>query len=337
MTASHSKDTVAVALWGAGGHARRTVLPALAGCERTRLVGVTTRDRDAAAEVAAQHGCRIYDSPDAMLADDAIDAVYLATPTGTHDGQGAAILDAGKHLFCEKSLTANPERSIELVELARARGLALCETFMYRHHPQFERVAELVASPDFGGLVSLVSRFGIPHQDRGGFRYSRALGGGALLDVGCYPINLAVTLLGGPLEVIAYRISSADDFEVDIHGHALLSSPTGARAYVEWGYGVAYANELSVWGTGQSLRADRIFSKKPDYAASVIVADQTGTERRESIPPTNSFDRMLCAFADAVRDPGAREREWRHAELQARQLAALLRADPDPSRPASPR
>jgi hypothetical protein len=109
------------------------------------------------------------------------------------------------------------------------------------------------------------------------------------------------------------------------------------RAYVEWGYGVAYANELSVWGTAQSLHADRIFSKKPDQPTTITLADQTGTPRREEIAPASSFDRMLCAFADAVRDPQVRATEWRHAEAQARQMSALLRADPDPSRPASPR
>jgi predicted dehydrogenase len=315
---------VRVAVWGLGGHALRRVLPALTRCRRTTLRGIATRNLAIGRATAEQYGCLAWDSPDAMLSDPDVDAVYVATPTGVHHEHGTRVLEAGKHLFCEKSLTDSLDRSLALLSSARARQLALCEAFMYRHHPQFRRAAEIIAGRDFGPVLSLTSRFGIPHQDRSGFRYSRALGGGALLDLGCYPINLALALLGGPLEVTACSAPrSVESFEVDIDGHAVLTTPSGAQAHLEWGYGRAYRNELFVWGANQSLYADRIFSKPTDFEATLIVSDLHGHSRRESVPAAESFVAMLEAFADATEDAGVRQREWAAAEAQARQLAAI--------------
>jgi len=316
---------VRVALWGLGGHALRKVLPGLVECKQTALHGIATRNVQIGGQTARQYGCIAWDTPDAMLADPEVDAVYVATPTGVHHEQGLRVLDAGKHLWCEKSLTDNLERSLSLLSLARQKDLALCESFMYRHHPQFERVVQLVSSPEFGPIASLTSRFGIPHQDRGGFRYSRELGGGALLDLGCYPINLALHLLGR-LEVATCGVGwqpGAGGPEVDIDGYAVLTSPSGARAHIEWGYGLAYRNEVFVWGANQSLHTDRIFSKPPDFAPAIVIADAHGNSRREAIATAESFVRMFEAFARTVRNTEARRREWASAEAQARQVAAV--------------
>src|SRR5262245_16228645 len=128
-------DRVRVALWGAGKHGRGKLLPALEAAPSIEFVGVATRD---AAET---------------LADPTIDAVLVATPTGLHADHGRAVLEAGKHLWCEKPLNAEG-----LVELGSAADLAVCEAFMYVHHPQFARIAELVET-ELGRVTSLVCRF----------------------------------------------------------------------------------------------------------------------------------------------------------------------------------
>jgi predicted dehydrogenase len=312
---------VGVAVWGLGGHAVHKIVPALVACEATALVGVSSRRAEVAAEVAARVGCRTWSDPEAMLADTEVDVVYIATATGSHAAQAARALARGKHVWCEKSLTDDPARSLALVAQARRQDLALCEAFMFLHHPQFRRVHAL--ADELGGVVSVTSRFGIPHQDRSGFRYARAQGGGALLDVGCYPLRAALALLGD-VEVVAAGRSGGAGFEVDVDGWAVLAAARGARALLEWGYGVGYRNELSVWGRTGSLDAARIFSKPARLAASIDIADATGTRRREELTPADPFVAMFEAFEATVRDGDARLREWTAAEAQARLVAAVM-------------
>jgi len=297
-----TSDRIRVALWGAGVHGRGKLMPALAAAPSIEFVGVASRD---AAET---------------LADPTIDAVLVATPTGLHAEHGRAVLDAGKHLWCEKPLAAS-----DLVELGSARDLAVCEAFMYVHHPQFQRIAELVET-ELGRVTSLACRFGIPHQDRSGYRYRRG-GGGALLDVGCYTAHLASELLGA-LAPVMTRFRGEPDCEVDLEGAAWLESATGARALLEWGYGLAYRNELSVWGERGALYAGRVFSKPPGHAATIVVTDASGGARTIELAPADSIVAMLEAFARTVRDRSAREREWLRAERQARIMAQLAASLP---------
>src|SRR5271165_711533 len=96
-----------VAVWGLGGHAERRLLPALAQCASTTIAGVTTRDADRGARLATQYGCAFWSRPEDLLRAPEIDAVVVATPIGCHLTQGRAVLEAGRHLWCEKSLTVS--------------------------------------------------------------------------------------------------------------------------------------------------------------------------------------------------------------------------------------
>lgn len=318
-----SNRPLGIAVWGLGSHARRKLVPALGHCCRARLAGVVSRNQVVAAEVAAAAGCIAWPDADAMLADPAVDVVYLSTPTGLHHEHGARALAAGKHLWCEKSLTDSAERSRALVDAARSTGRSLYETFMYRDHPQFERLAGMVAAGELGAIRSLSCRFGIPHQPPGDFRYSAALGGGGLLDMGCYGVDISLALLGAPLDVVASGRRRPAGFEVDIDGWALLRAGSGARALIEWGYGASYRNELLVWGESQSVFADRIFSKPPDLETSLVVADATGTPRAEPIPAANAFTRMIDRLADCLDDSDARESHLRQIEHQSAVMSAI--------------
>jgi NDP-hexose-3-ketoreductase len=259
-----------------------------------------------------------------MLADPAVDAVYVATPTGVHDEHIAAALAAGKHVWCEKSLTSDPAAAVRRVAQARAADLALCEGFMFRHHPHRARVAALL--PAIGPIASLGARFGIPHLDPANFRYAQAQGGGALLDVGCYPLAAALALLEGPLEVVAADLIAAPGYEVDTEGWAVLRAAGGARAHLEWGYGLGYRNELSIWGRTGSLETQRFFSKLPDHEPVIDVIDGSGARRSEVAPALDAFVAMFTAFAATVADAEARRREWDDALAQARLMAGVLAA-----------
>ena len=324
MQSDPQHDAVAptrVAVWGIGGHAERRLLPALAQCDLTTIAGVTTRDAGRGARLAALHGCTFWPSPEEMLRDDNIDAVMVATPIGCHVSHGLAVIEAGKDLWCEKSLTGSVRDSETLIAQARRRAVVLAECFMFRYHPQFHRLQ--AAAAELGVIASVTSRLLIPPLEHPGFRNSRALGGGGLLDVGGYPVHAALALLGDDLEVLHARLVQPPGCEVDMMGHAVLASRSGATALLEWGFGVAYRNELTVCGTSGSIDADRVFSKTAEYEPSLVISDVHGTARTESVARADSFVEMFGMLARARGDAAAREQLYVRASTQARLLERI--------------
>ncbi len=312
-----------IAVWGIGYHAEKNVLPAIESCDAVVLAGVCSRDRSNAQNAADRWGGAVWSDAEAMLASPDVDAVYLCTPIGMHFEHGLSVVGAHKHLLCEKALTDKAHRSIELIGAARRQNVVLCEAFMYRFHPQFRSLSELVGKSDFGGIEAISCWFGIPALEKPGFRVSAELGGGAFLDVACYPISLVAQLIDGLPLVTSVRTDKSPDDEVDMKGHATLQFPGGEVAHLGWGFDRAYRNEVSIWGQKRSLFADRIFSKAPDYVSYLIVRDQRGQEEQLRIEPANAFVEMLTAFATATRERSAREALWESASRQADVVACV--------------
>ena len=258
-----------------------------------------------------------------MLSDEEVDAVYVATPTGLHYAHGMQVLGAGKHLWSEKALADTFPRVQELVRESYERDLGLCEGLMYLYHPQFRFIADTVTQPSFGRILSVNCQFGLPPLEQPGFRFTRELGGGALLDVAPYPVSATLRLLGTGLSLMKSLLFQPSGFEVDTHGVALMSNEGGACAFLEWGYNRAYRNEISVWGENASLYSDFIFSKPPGHEALVSVRDRHGKVKCHDIEPTNSFCSMFCAFARTVYDRESRDHLREEAELQASCLESL--------------
>ena len=318
-----------VAIWGLGPHALRNLLPAVRETSGLALRGVCSRDAEVVARAAADAGCAGWTDPAAMLADPAVEAVYLSTPIGLHAEQGRAVLAAGKHLWCEKPLAANAGDAAELAEASRARGVTLGEGFMYLYHPHFAALAERVRSGRLGSVLSLTCRFGVPPLERPGFRAFPELGGGAFLDVGCYPVSLACALFpGAEPEVRFAALEFAPGSAVDTAGRAVLRLAGGVAALLEWRTRAAYRNEVDLWGTLGSLSTERAFSKPADYVPRFRVLDANGRERFEEGAAANHFVEMLTAFRARVDDPAGAECEREAVVRRARVMDRIRRESP---------
>lgn len=322
MAVNHTEtvDRVGLALVGVGEHARRNLLPAIAATRSVRLVGLSSRDEQVRTQEATRWKCRSYSSASAMLEDPEVDVVYVAVPVGLHAEYIRRSLRAAKHVWCEKSLAATKADWNDVLGEARSRNLALCEAHMFRFHPQFARVQALIAGGVLGRLRSITGRFGFPHMQPQNCRYSRELGGGALLDAGAYVFAAARLLYESlPTDIFA-TLERDTGYEVDTGGAALLRFGGGEHAHLEWGFGRCYTNEISAWGEDGKLCVDRAFSKPPDLSTTITLVTPNGTCRTESVSPANHFTAMLDAFADTVTVVGARQREWTEVERQGRLL-----------------
>lgn len=186
--------------WGilACGNIAGTFAKALKQAEGCELHAVAARDVDKAQAFTQKHGAvRAYGSYEAMLADPEVEAVYIATIHPHHLEWIAHCVQAGKHVLCEKPLTMNLREAKRAQKLATDKRCLLREAFMYRHHPQTQRVADLVESGVIGKVRLIEANFCFNGGEQSDGRHqAKALGGGGILDLGCYTMSFARLIAG---------------------------------------------------------------------------------------------------------------------------------------------
>ena len=179
---------------GAGWIANRATAPAVRAANNAQLFGVASSDRARSAKFEPQN---VYDSYQQLLDDPQIEVVYISLANHQHLEWVTRSLEAGKHVLCEKPLGLNAIEVQKMIECAQRCNRLLVEAVWTRWHPRFKRIAEVVASGEIGELLTIESQFTFKSEMTENYRLDPALGGGALLDIGCYQINAWVALTNG--------------------------------------------------------------------------------------------------------------------------------------------
>jgi predicted dehydrogenase len=204
--------------WGilACGKIAKTFAEAVNATEGNQVHAVAARDAARAQNFAYAHGVpRAYGKYEALLSDPEVDAVYIATVHPHHLEWILKSAQAGKHVLCEKPLTMNLREAKRAQAVAREKGIFLREAFMYRHHPQTQKVVELVESGTIGAIRMIDAQFGFNSGINPESRVQdRELGGGGILDVGCYALSFARLIAGR-----AQRRLFAEPLELKAVGH----------------------------------------------------------------------------------------------------------------------
>jgi predicted dehydrogenase len=176
------------------------------GVPEVELVAVAARDRSRAEKFAGKHGIpRVLDSYEALIADPDIDAVYNPLPNGLHASWTEQALAAGKHVLCEKPLTANAAEAQRVADAAARTDLVVMEAFHYRYHPVAATMREIAQSGELGALRRIETSMCIPLPMRKDIRYRYDLAGGAVMDVGCYAIHMNRLVAGAEPTVVRAR------------------------------------------------------------------------------------------------------------------------------------
>ncbi len=218
--------------WGVLGCATiaRRMVAAIGSVPGNRVAAVASRSEDKARTFALQLDVpRAFGAYAELLASQEIDVVYNPLPNALHAEWTIRALEAGYPVLCEKPLTVSAAEARAVAAASRRTGRLVAEAFMYRHHPLYERLAQLVAAGEIGSIRLVSSVFTFLLDDRSEIPASAALGGGSLRDVGCYPVNLARLVTGEePVRAMARaRFSEVDDTITGI-----LEFPSGALAQV---------------------------------------------------------------------------------------------------------
>lgn len=285
---------------GTSSIAKRRVLPTVARMPQWDLVAVAGRTAKKAALFAEQFGCAAEEDAETLLARPDIDAVYVSTPTALHHEWAERALRAGKHVLVEKPLGTDAAEARSLCALAAERGLTLRENFMFLHHPQHDRVRALAADGRLGRPASFSAAFCIPPLPDDDIRYDPRLGGGALLDVGVYPLRAAVLLLGPGLEVAGATLRTRASDGLDLSGQVLLTSPSGALADLTFGFEHTYASTYTLWGDRARLTVTRAFTPPPTHQPTLLIEEQD-REERLTLPAADQLMLLLDEFAEAIR------------------------------------
>ncbi|WP_028568634.1 Gfo/Idh/MocA family protein [Salinispora tropica] len=286
---------------GCASIALRRFLPAINEATGIELRAVASRDPARARTVAERFGCRAVDGYDELLDRADIDAVYIPLPTGLHAYWVSRALAAGKHVLSEKPLTSDHVTARDLVNQAERAGLWLMENYMFLHHRQHEVILDLVARGRIGETRLFAASFGIPPLAPTNWRYHGEFGGGALLDVGVYPLRAATYFLGPELDVVGSVLRTCPVRGVDLAGHALLRTPSGVTAELSFGFEHAYRSCYSLWGERARLTLDRAFTP-PETRQPVIRIEADGHAEEVVLPADHQFRNIAEFFARCLLD-----------------------------------
>ncbi|MBB6099813.1 putative dehydrogenase [Deinobacterium chartae] len=303
--------------WGLLGTARisrSSLLPALRAAGQ-QIVAVGSRDTARAEAFAREEGIARGGSYDDLLNDPSIEAVYNPLPNSEHLPMTLRALAAGKHVLCEKPLALNAAEVEQMYAAARRAGRVVLEAFSYRFHPQVDRALELVRSGGIGELRRMQGSFCFQLTRPEDIRWSPELGGGALYDVGCYPINLA-RLLAGSDPVRATGWAELTERGVD-HTFSGSLEFAAARLGFDCSFVLARSQSFTALGTEGSVHLELPFSSK----GQAVVLRVNGLEER--FEPCDPYQRMVEHFAAVA---GGETARWGEADAlgQARTLDALF-------------
>jgi predicted dehydrogenase/aryl-alcohol dehydrogenase-like predicted oxidoreductase len=244
--------------WGiiGPGSIARTFAAALPRTETGRLVAIATRHPDRPGLAEAFPGARVHAGYEAMLADPEVEAVYVATPHPAHAQWAIRAAEAGKHVLCEKPLAVSAAEAEAMIAAARRSGTFLGEAFMYRLHPLTARLIDLVRSQAVGELRMIRGSIGfkVAFNPKGRL-FANETAGGAILDVGCYPVSMARLLagvaVGKPfLDPVKVRgVAHFCETGVDDWASIVMSFPGGVIADAATSVGIAQENMLRIYGT----------------------------------------------------------------------------------------
>ncbi|GAA4000381.1 Gfo/Idh/MocA family oxidoreductase [Streptomyces marokkonensis] len=288
---------VRLGVLGCADIARRRTLPAVRAVDGINLVAIASRDPHNAQAFASSFGCAAVTGYDTLLARNDIDAVYIPLPAMLHATWIERALVAGKHVLAEKPLSADLPTTLRLLDLARSTGRVLVENFMFPHHSQLARIKELLSS--LGTLRTFSSTFTIPPKPADDIRYLPAVGGGALLDVGVYPLRAALHFLGPDLTVTGAVLRVDATRKVTLSGSVLLHRTDGTAAHLTFGMEHAYRAAYDFTGTHGILTAEHVFTPPPSHHPALTLT-QDGHRKELTLPADDQAASTVRWFTTAV-------------------------------------
>lgn len=312
--------------------ARAAVIPAIKASRNGEVRAVASRSRERAHAFASETGIpQSYGSYEALLEAEDVDAVYIGLPNSLHCEWTIKAAEAGKHVLCEKPLGATAAECEEMDGAARKNGAVLMEAFMYRFHPRTERVSKLIREGAIGPLAAIQSTFTFRLRRSDDIRLQKDLAGGALMDVGCYCVNVSRTLAAAePVEAQAFAHWAESGVDSQMAG--TLRFESGLLAQFDCALTLERREAYQAAGPEGCLSVSSAFL--PGEGETTI-EEHHGRQGRSvhTVPGADEYRLMVEHFAGAVLE--GREVRYPASEAAAnlRSIEALYRSARNNGRP----
>ncbi len=271
------------------------------------LLAVASRNPRTAKDYAAKRGIpRHYGSYEELLSDADIDCVYISLPVSLHKKWSILSLKAGKNVLCEKPVAGSAREAEDIAEAVNASGLIFAEAFHYRYHPLSARIEEIVRNGEIGEIRSVYSQFGVRLFDKGKVQFRADCGGGALLDIGCYPVSFSRWILDcDDAEILSARADSVSD-GVDRAAEAVMKFKNGVVAEINCSLADFLPPYALIKGEKGSIFVFMPFSPAFRVGPAIIepyilVVRSGGKIRSLRVHKNTTYQSQIEAFSKAVR------------------------------------
>ena len=284
----------------------KKVIPAMQKGALIEVTAIASRDLNRAQEAAAHLGIpKAYGSYEELLADPQIEAIYNPLPNQLHVPWSIKAAEAGKHVLCEKPISITVKDAQALLAAQKRTGVKMGEAFMVRTHPQWLRVRELIHSGRIGELRAIQGFFSYFNRDPKNIRNLPECGGGALLDIGCYPVNTSRFIFGAePIRVLGL-VERDPEMQTDRLTSAILEFPSGRCTFTCSTQLVPY-QRMNFFGTRGRIEIEVPFNAPNDRPTRIFVDDggdlSGATISTETFPVCDQYTIQGDAFSRAIRE-----------------------------------
>ena len=294
--------------WGILGAARinQQLMPAIVAAKNSELVAIASRRPQAAQDTLAKYApqlsnVKIYSSPDDLLLASDIDAVYIPMATEEHAKWTLQAIALGKHVLCEKPMALHAHEIEAISTAAQQHKVQVMEGFMYRFHPQFERIQRLIQSGTIGDIRSVRTCFAYPMQPARLYRIDRPIeqGGGAMWDIGCYAIHTARSAFMGARAHSVSAMSHNNEHGADISSSGTIDFSDGRYAQFNFSFAHARRAEFEIIGTTGGIKCENVWAKA-DETPSISWWTDAGEQKIEVLPSSNHFQLEVEHFVDCI-------------------------------------
>jgi predicted dehydrogenase len=274
---------------------------------QSELVAVASRDLEKARAYAQEKGIpKAHGSYEDLLADPAVDVVYISLPNTLHREWTIKAAEAGKHVLCEKPMVTTLAELDRVEAAAKANRVTVFEAFMYLHHPQTLKVKEMIQAGQLGDLRLIISWFNfyLPPEDSGNIRLNPHMGGGSLWDVGVYPNSLAIVMAqaGAPDEVWASQVKGESGVDVVMVGQMKFAN--GVTAQISSGFRTPFREGAHIVGSEGQIWIDSPW-KPGDVGrqdSQLVFSTKDNVEEIITVPATNPYVREVEAMEACILD-----------------------------------
>jgi predicted dehydrogenase len=287
---------------GAASIAVRRVIPGMQKGAYSEIAAIASRDKKKAEEVARKLGIpQAYGSYEELLQDREIEAIYNPLPNHLHVPWSIKAAEAGKHVLCEKPISASVAEARTLLAARDRTGVKIGEAFMVKTHPQWLRTREIIRGGGIGQLRVIAGVFSYFNRDPNNVRHKVEWGGGGLLDIGCYPITMSRFIFGEEPTQVVGMLERDPDFNTDRLASAILQFPSGQSIFT-CGTQTAFFQRMHFLGTAGRVEIEIPWNAPNDQPCRIFVGDALGgAPKVEEFPVVDQYTIQGDEFSRAVR------------------------------------